>query len=791
MTFILSHTHWDREWFATAEYTRKWLPKLFENLLKLVAKDNSFEYVLDGQTLIMEDLREENPELYEKALNFIRSGNLKIGPVYAQIDWRMSIPQAIWKNFELGEKDCKSQGACMKVGWFMDNFGQISQLPQIMKKFGVNFSIVWRGIREIFPFFVWRSPDGSEVEAIGLIGGYRTLYNLSDTEGIAKKRFDHEVRKLERFGKPVVLMDGYDLDLHPENPKNFLNGRVFSTSIEKLLRVVKKLRKPVVIGELISGKIASVFPGTLSTRTYLKLGSDFIGKLLTTLEFLASGIGENLKTDVLWREYLKTLIHDNICGVGIDQVHEKMEKSYEMLYKDVKDRISEVLRKYPLDGNFIFTPSSYSGYFPKGDEILEVKSDGLGLWKYKSYRYVPSDPSNFQPFEIVLEKDEGDAYSSDCKKERFTIITKLTGSYKSPKSVRYAFERIVKSDKVEIKLEEIYDIFEDMVWLQSRIIPRGCCYRLYYSFEGSGKIYAGMPFDIVQRPCTDRDLYPREETLGGILLAAREVGRIEEFPMQDFVIATRENESIAIITKGLRSYLCKDGKLMIPLVRSVEWITKKVSSRSGNAGPSMYVPGARSERWINIDLVVMRGKIAPFSEEFLSRVRFLSWPKILVSAKGARRGNILLSRDGAILPGMGISGKVIMKNLPVRKVEKGKSEIYLLLENLPYGPDKKIPDVRVIEKLEDLAKRSRKDAEKARESAMRSVGIDRIRYEHRYWAMLRTSLEMKLSALLNRERLGEKVKDEIEKLTWKLNEVRGKKRTYDYILEFWKAETWK
>ncbi len=773
MIFVLSHTHWDREWFAKSDYTRRFLPELFKNLLDLLERDPSFQYVLDGQTLILEDLRIEAPDLFDRVLEYISKGNVKVGPSYAQLDWRISIPQAIWKNFEIGTKDCRNFGGCLSAGWFMDNFGQISQLPQILRNFGIDHVFVWRGLRETNPFFVWRSPDGSSVKAHGLIGGYRTLYNLSDTASIAEERFRHEVEKLRKFGSVVVLMDGYDLDTHPENPKEFLDEE-FSSSVDDLLKAMDTMEGiPVVEGELISGKIASVFPGTLSTRTYLKLGADHIGKLLTTLEFVKSALGD-VEIEDMWREYLKTLIHDNICGVGVDQIHEGMERVYSDLFEEIGVDIKRSLENLSMDGEYVFSPSKFSGVFPWKDDAMSVEAGGVGFWKVKRHRYFEDELESFEPFEIVLERELGDAYSSDCAETSFDVKTELIKTFRSEVSRRYVFSRKIESKIAEVEIVETYDVMSEDIWLRAEIDPRGCCYKLYYSFD-FGAVHAGMPFDVVKRPCQDTDLYPEDETLEGVLLAAREVGKVEEFPFQEFLTDFKK----ALIVKGLRSYVCRDGRILIPLVRSVEWITKGVRGRSGDAGPKMYVPGARSERKVSIQMVLTRN-----TEDLVSRSSFMNWPKVIVKALGKTGKEVFLSENGSFLPGLVLEGRSIERT-SVAKLECGNSRIHLDIEDLPYGKDRSVPDREILEDLEDRIEGLEEDLRVVEKSVEELSGIEKVRSEHRYWTLLREKLEMELSVLLNRERLGEDV--DIWRVVKKLNEVRRKKRTYDYILELWEA----
>ncbi|MFO7782014.1 MAG: hypothetical protein R6W94_10355, partial [Spirochaetia bacterium] len=52
---LIPHTHWDREWFAPAGYTREWLLPFFDSLFARFENHDEFRFVLDGQTILVED----------------------------------------------------------------------------------------------------------------------------------------------------------------------------------------------------------------------------------------------------------------------------------------------------------------------------------------------------------------------------------------------------------------------------------------------------------------------------------------------------------------------------------------------------------------------------------------------------------------------------------------------------------------------------------------------------------------------------------------------------------------
>lgn len=196
---VIVHNHWDREWFTTSEVTSRWLGEFFFRVKDLSERNPDFVYVMDGQTAVIEDLLTENPQVEEDLKKLVEEGKLLIGPYYTQIDWRIPKEPSILKNLEIGLKDSERFGKCMKVGWLLDNFGHISQGPQLHRLFGIEKVFLWRGVSfendEISQEFLWKGSDGTAVQAIFLVGGYRNLYNLKETKEMAEKRLKHEKEK--------------------------------------------------------------------------------------------------------------------------------------------------------------------------------------------------------------------------------------------------------------------------------------------------------------------------------------------------------------------------------------------------------------------------------------------------------------------------------------------------------------------------------------------------------------------------------------------------------------------
>jgi len=79
---LVSHSHWDREWYRTFQSFRARLVDLIDRVLELVAEDPGFRFLLDGQTVVIEDYLEIRPGRRADLEAACRAGRLAIGPWY-------------------------------------------------------------------------------------------------------------------------------------------------------------------------------------------------------------------------------------------------------------------------------------------------------------------------------------------------------------------------------------------------------------------------------------------------------------------------------------------------------------------------------------------------------------------------------------------------------------------------------------------------------------------------------------------------------------------------------------
>jgi hypothetical protein len=70
----------------------------------------------------------------------------------------------------------------MALGYLPDMFGHVAQMPQLLRQFGFEHAVVWRGVPSTVDrtAFRWWAPDGSMVRAEYLPAGYGNGANSPD-----------------------------------------------------------------------------------------------------------------------------------------------------------------------------------------------------------------------------------------------------------------------------------------------------------------------------------------------------------------------------------------------------------------------------------------------------------------------------------------------------------------------------------------------------------------------------------------------------------------------------------
>ncbi len=350
---VVSHTHWDREWYLTYQQFRRKLVRLIDHLLDILDQDPAYRYfTLDGQTIVLEDYLDIRPEREADLRRHIRAGRILVGPWYILPDEFLVSPEATIRNLMLGLRQARSwTDEPMDIGYLPDPFGHIGQMPQILRGFGIETACLWRGVPDDTPAseFRWQAPDGSEVLTLWMPFGYGNAAGLPLDPVLLHARIEGALADLQPLATTgyLLLMNGSD---HQEPQAGLpaalaaveqkLDGvRIVHGTLPMYRDAIRAAHPdlPTVTGELRSSQRAPLLPGVLSVRPWIKQRNYVCETLLERWAEPAAAFAWALGDPEdrhgfvwrAWRYLLENHPHDSICGCSIDQVHEEMRTRFD------------------------------------------------------------------------------------------------------------------------------------------------------------------------------------------------------------------------------------------------------------------------------------------------------------------------------------------------------------------------------------------------------------------------------------------------------------------------------
>ncbi|MEO1772083.1 alpha-mannosidase [Candidatus Enterococcus ferrettii] len=364
--YIISHSHWDREWYMAYEQHHMRLVQLMDDLLDLIEHDPEFHsFHLDGQTIILDDYLQVRPERKAAVQRAIASGKLQIGPFYILQDDFLISSESNARNMLIGMEESKKWGTPVMLGYFPDTFGNMGQTPQMMKQANLAAAAFGRGVKPIgfdnevledrytsqYSEMNWQGPDGTEIFGLLFANWYSNGNEIPAEETAAKAFWDQKLADAEKYASTdhLLMMNGVD---HQPVQKDISKAItlanklypnyefVHSSFAEYLEAVQADLPEEIgqVTGELTSQETDGWFTlaNTSSARVYLKQWNTKVSRQLeniteplASMAFEVTGEYPHDQLDYAWKTLMQNHPHDSICGCSVDEVHREMLPRFE------------------------------------------------------------------------------------------------------------------------------------------------------------------------------------------------------------------------------------------------------------------------------------------------------------------------------------------------------------------------------------------------------------------------------------------------------------------------------
>jgi hypothetical protein len=335
---VVPHTHWDREWHTPFQSFRLRLVDLLDGLLPQLEDDPTYaHFLLDGQMAVVDDYLEIRPEAEGRLRALAEAGRIAMGPWYALPDEFLVSGETLVRNLQHGIEVADRFAGPMEVGYLPDMFGHVAQMPQLLRQFGFEHAVVWRGVPAAVDRtgFWWCAPDGSSVRAEYLPLGYGNGANTpDDAKALLRRIGEFEEEQGELLDGPILWMTGTD-HFFPQpwlgrvvHDANALDGayELQICSLAEHVAAAPTDDLPRWEGELRSGARANLLMGVASNRLDVKQAAAVAERSLERLAepmsalFLPAAAWPRALLRTAWREVLRNSAHDSICACSADEV---------------------------------------------------------------------------------------------------------------------------------------------------------------------------------------------------------------------------------------------------------------------------------------------------------------------------------------------------------------------------------------------------------------------------------------------------------------------------------------
>lgn len=474
--YVISHTHWDREWYQNFQEYRVRLVRMMDDLLDVLEQDAYPCFHLDGQTIVLKDYLEIRPQNRQRLEKLIKDGRIVIGPWYVMPDEFLVSGESLVRNLQLGHRICRQWDAKpMCSGYVTDIFGHNSQFPQILRGFDIDNALLYRGIAD-YPkdAFHWKGADGSEVTAFKMDRNrsYSNFYfavrwpfegrQRDMDETVLRMQTLLDVMQPQCITDVMLMMDGVDhIECDPEVPdllkklEEKIPGIHFVHTTFEAYKKAYLERNPEL--ETLEGPLYNpgkeginnqVLKNVLSSMVFLKQQNDQCETELTAwaepLDFATWLMQNKLpKSDSVrsmeprngflhraWDTLMENHPHDSICGCSISTVHQdnqfRFRQCIQIAQQVTADSIQTLCAQIHTadhtgkDGAVVLFNASDRDYAGVGVFTLDLE-DG----QQKNFRFY-DESGVMLPYQILSAREYKQKISEFRKLIRFPMACEYT-----------------------------------------------------------------------------------------------------------------------------------------------------------------------------------------------------------------------------------------------------------------------------------------------------------------------------------------------------------------------------
>jgi alpha-mannosidase len=359
----IGHGHLDQAWLWPIRETKRKAARTYARAVGMIENHDGYLYgTSQPQQLLW--TKQGHPALYERIKKAVAAGRIELqGSFWVETDTNLPGGESLVrqslvgrrflaKEFGLGPED-------MRLCWLPDTFGYSGNLPQILKKSGMDWfqtiKLSWNKVT-VFPHrtFTWEGIDGSSV----------LVHMPPEGDYNSRAAPDGLLRGLKQYPEKAINTallvygsgdgGGGPGEVHLEliDRERSLRGlpRVAFSTASDFFRRLEKL--PVAYthrGELY----LETHQGTYTTQAEIKRRNRRVERKLHDAEALAAITGDDSrpKLEAHWRDVLLHHFHDILPGSSITRVNTEAVQTLTRIESALDDYIGELTARLPHVGD--------------------------------------------------------------------------------------------------------------------------------------------------------------------------------------------------------------------------------------------------------------------------------------------------------------------------------------------------------------------------------------------------------------------------------------------------------
>ena len=357
----VGHGHLDQAWLWPIRETKRKAARTYAR--QLVNIDERPDYVYGtSQPQQMQWMKERHPALFERMKRAVAAGRLELqGSFWVETDTNMPGGESLIRQSLVGRRFLQEEFGMtdeqLRLCWLPDTFGYSGNLPQILKKSGMDWfqtiKISWNKVN-VFPHrtFHWQGIDGSTV----------LVHMPPEGDYNSRGAADGLLRGLslypEKALKTALLVFGSgdggggpgEIHLELADRERSLRGLPQvkpGRAVDFFERLEKREAEieTTYLGELY----LETHQGTYTTQAAIKAGNRLVERKLHEVEALAAirGVECRERLEPLWREVLLHHFHDILPGSSIERVNREARETHARIAAELDVFLAELIEGLP------------------------------------------------------------------------------------------------------------------------------------------------------------------------------------------------------------------------------------------------------------------------------------------------------------------------------------------------------------------------------------------------------------------------------------------------------------